>query len=93
MDEFKELSDFLGTQIEKLKSINNTTMTLEEQNQQDLTYFRMNMLQAEIEMQGMIAENKQRELRGESMAYTADAFINLIEKHNIHHNKFPFAKG
>jgi len=93
MDKFEELSDFLGTQIEKLKSINNTTMTLEEQNQQDLTYFKMNMLQAEIEMQGMIAENKQRELRGESMAYTADAFINLIEKHNIHHNKFPFAKG
>jgi hypothetical protein len=67
-------------------------MTPEELYQQELTYFRMNMLQAEIEMQGMIAENKQREHRGESMAYDEKAFIDLIEKHNIHHNQFPFVK-
>jgi hypothetical protein len=67
-------------------------MSNEEQNAQDLVYFKMQMLQAEIEMQGMIAENKQREHRGESLAYDEKAFFDLIEKHNIHHNQFPFAK-
>ena len=42
--------------------------------------------QAFIELQGMIAENKQRELRGESMAYTYDEITSLIEKHGIHQN-------
>lgn len=51
------------------------------------------MLQAEIEMNGMIADNKQREMRGESMAYTEDDFAALVEKHGIHHNKFPAYKG
>lgn len=59
----------------------------------DLLYFQMNMLQAEIEMNGMIAENKQRELLGESMAYRDKDFIDLIERYNIHHNAFPFYKG
>jgi len=67
-------------------------MTYEEQYQQELTYFRMNMLQAEIEMQGMIAENKQRELLGHDLTYSEKDFKDLIEKYNIHHNKFPFAK-
>jgi hypothetical protein len=59
----------------------------------DLLYFQMNMLQAEIEMNGMIAENKQREVLGESMAYRDKDFIDLIERYNIHHNAFPFYKG
>ncbi len=67
-------------------------MAHEELHQQELTYFRMNMLQAEIEMQGMIAENKQREQKGESLAYDEKAFNSLIEKHGIFHNKFPFAQ-
>lgn len=67
-------------------------MTYEEENAQNLAYFKMNMLQAEIEMNAMIAENKQREHRGESMAYTETDFMKLIEKHDVHHNKFPFAK-
>jgi hypothetical protein len=56
----------------------------------DLVYFQMELLQAEIEMNGMIAENKQREHEGKSLAYVEKDFINLIEKYGIHHNKFPF---
>ena len=56
----------------------------------DLLYFKMQLIQAEIEMNGMIAENKQREKLGQSMAYVEKDFIGLIEKHNIHHNAFPF---
>jgi hypothetical protein len=67
-------------------------MTQEEENLQSLVYFKMNMLQAEIELQGMIAENKTRELRGESLAYNEKAFTALIEKYGIHHNQFPFGK-
>lgn len=67
-------------------------MTFEEQYQQDLTYFKMNMLQAEIEMQGMIAENKTQEQKGEPIFYNEKSFKALIEKHSIHHNAFPFAK-
>ena len=65
-------------------------MTQEQEYDKNLTYFKMNMLQAEIEMQGMIAENKQREHRGESLAYGEAAFNNLITKHGIYHNNFPF---
>lgn len=55
----------------------------------ELLYFKMNMLQAEIEMNAMIAENKQREACGESMAYRDSNFMSLIEKYGIHHNAFP----
>lgn len=59
-------------------------------NDQELLYFRMQLLQAEITMHGMIAENKQRELLGDSPAYTEKQFNALIEEFGIHHNKFPF---
>ena len=58
-----------------------------------LIYFQMQMLQAEIELKGMIAENKQREHLHLSMAYTYDDFMNLIKKYSIHHNAFPFRDG
>lgn len=67
-------------------------MSSEEENQQNLAYFKMNMLQAEIEMQGMIAENKCQEAKGEKPFYDEKSFKALIEKYNIHHNAFPFAK-
>ena len=56
----------------------------------ELLYFKMRMLQAEIEMQAMIADNKTREQEGLSLAYGETAFMNLIEKYGIHHNAFPF---
>lgn len=68
-------------------------MTQDDINQQDLLYFKMNLIQAEIEMQGMIAENKIQEMKGESLFYNEKSFKALIEKHNIHHNAFPFLKG
>lgn len=59
----------------------------------ELLYFKMNMLQAEIKMYGMIAENKQREVSGQSMAYSDEDFIKLIDEYRIHHNAFPLRRG
>ena len=59
----------------------------------EILYFKMQMLQAEIEMNAMIAENKQRELSGQSLAYTEKSFLDLIDRYGIHHNKFPFYSG
>lgn len=42
-------------------------------------YIRQILFDAECQLQGMIAENKWRESRNESLAYTEDAFINLSE--------------
>jgi hypothetical protein len=39
-----------------------------------------------IEAMGMQAENKQRKILGQSMAYNDDSFFNLIEKYGINHN-------
>lgn len=61
--------------------------------ERDLLYFKMQLLQAEIEMNGMIAENKFRESNGESVAYGYSHFKDLIEEYGIHHNQFPFYKG
>lgn len=58
--------------------------------EEELLYFKMQLLQAEIVMNGMIAENKQREILGHSMAYTDEDFVRLIDEYGIHHNKFPF---
>lgn len=44
------------------------------------------MLQARIEMEGMIAENQYRIHSGQSLAYGEEAFTALIEKYGIHHN-------
>lgn len=65
----------------------------EIQNEQQVLEFKMRMLQAEIEMNAMIAENKQREILGHSLAYGENDFIALIEKHKIHDNAFPVYKG
>lgn len=51
-----------------------------------LVYIRSQILCAEIEMQGMIAENRQRELRGESMAYVEEDFALIPIRYGIHSN-------
>jgi hypothetical protein len=51
--------------------------------EQRLIYVRSILLQAEIEMQAMIAENKIREAEGKSLAYDEEAFMNLIEKYGL----------
>jgi len=39
-----------------------------------------------IEMEGMKAENMQREFKGEAMAYDEKAFTDLITKYGIYSN-------
>jgi len=68
-------------------------MTEDEQHQMELTYFRMNMLQAEIEMNAMISENQICFMKQLDPKYGYNDFMALIEKHGIHHNKFPFRAG
>lgn len=46
-------------------------------------YIKARLLQAEIEMNGMIAENKQREIEGNSMAYAEQDFLCLILDYGI----------
>ena len=41
---------------------------------------------ATIRALGMQAENKQREYLGQSMAYTEDAFVKVIEEEGLHWN-------
>jgi len=55
-----------------------------------LVYMQMQITQAAIQAQGMVAENKQREIEGKSMAYTHADFAALIEEYGIYHNNFPF---
>lgn len=57
----------------------------------DHLYFKMQLLQAEIEMNAMRAENMQREALGQSMAYGESDFMALIDKYGIYHNMFPFS--
>jgi len=59
----------------------------------ELTYFKMNILQAEIEMNGMIAENKIMANKDNSVKYGYDDFVALIEKYHIYHNAFPFVEN
>jgi len=59
----------------------------------EVLYFKMHLLQAEIEMQAMIVTNKQRESEGKAFAYTEADFFNLIDKYSIHDNAFPYYKG
>ena len=61
--------------------------------QAQLVYMEMQIMQARIKLEGMIAANKERELVGESLAYNEKAFLDLIEECSIHHNAFPFYRG
>jgi hypothetical protein len=51
-----------------------------------IAYINAMVTCANIELAGMIAENKQREIKGESMAYVEDDFKRIILTHGIHHN-------
>jgi hypothetical protein len=64
----------------------------EQQNENEMLYFKMSLLQAEIKMQGMIAENKVREMNNHDLTYKEDDFERLIEEYGIHHNAFPMLK-
>lgn len=62
-------------------------------NEHELVYFKMQLLQAEIEMNAMIAENQHRIICDNQISYGEKEFIALIEKHGIYHNAFPFYRG
>ena len=52
----------------------------------DALYVKSQIVCAEIEMNAMIAENKQREIEGKSMAFTEEHFMKLLEQYEINHN-------
>jgi len=52
-------------------------------NNQILTYINSQVACALIEMHGMVAENKQRESDGRSMAYTQNDFDDLSVRYKI----------
>ena len=54
-----------------------------------LLQFELRMLAARIEMEGMIAENIQREIEGQSMAYTEEAFFSIEERNSIRPEDYP----
>lgn len=56
------------------------------QDLKNIEYHRTMMLQAEIRMQAMIAENKVRESNGDAPAYGEKQFLALIEEFGVHHN-------
>lgn len=59
----------------------------------ELLYFQMNMLQLEVEMIAMKLENEIALGCGTEVPYRYEDFMNLINKHGVHHNKFPFYSG
>lgn len=59
----------------------------------EMLYFKMNMLQMECAMQGMIAENNYLMSRGEKACYRRENFDALVKEFGVHHNNFPFYKG
>ena len=53
---------------------------------QKVAYVQAQTVCAMAEIMGMQAENMQRAVLGDSMAYDADAFFSVIEKYGIHNN-------
>ena len=60
------------------------SVTFEEQAR--LMYVQGRIMAAAIEMQGMAAENTQRTILGQSMAYTEKDFAYLIDAYGLGHN-------
>jgi hypothetical protein len=46
------------------------------------------LLCARIELEGMLAENKQREMNGEALAYSEQDIRKLINDYGLGHNSF-----
>ena len=66
---------------------------MREKFEQDCLEFNMHLLQAEIEMNGMVAENKFLTDNGNSVRYGYDEFTALITKYHIHDNALPAYQG
>ena len=59
---------------------------MEDRTMENFAYQLTMLMQARIEMEGMIAENQHRASNGHSPLYGYDEFVALIDKHGIHHN-------
>ena len=55
--------------------------------EQRLLFIRGRLLEAEIRMNGMIADNKICEARGETPRYEFEHFEKLINDNNLSHNE------
>jgi hypothetical protein len=53
---------------------------------QKAAYVFAQAVAAQAEIEGMKAENTQREAQGYSIAYDAHAFLSVIERYGLHHN-------
>jgi hypothetical protein len=51
-----------------------------------VAYLNSQITCAMIEAMGMQAENKQREILGQSPAYVENSFMQLLDKYGLHHN-------
>jgi len=54
--------------------------------EQRLIYTEGIILQAKIELEAMLAANREREVLGLSLAFTDKDIEGLIEKYGMHHN-------
>ncbi len=54
--------------------------------EQNIVYIQSQIACATIRALGMQAENEQRKVLDQSMAYTDEDFYSLIEEYGIHHN-------
>ena len=55
-------------------------------NEETIVYINAQTACALIKMEAMKAENMQRQILGQSMAYNEKDFTGLIDKYGIHHN-------
>jgi len=61
-------------------------------NEQERLYFKMCLLQAEIALEGMKAQNVINMRDYGCPKYTEADFLGLIDKYSVYHNAFPFNK-
>jgi hypothetical protein len=61
--------------------------------EQDVLEFKMNLLRAEIELNGMKAENDLCYMRQWEPKYVYNDFASLIEKYRIYDNALPTCRG
>ena len=54
--------------------------------EQRLVYVQGMILQARIKLESMLVANKEREMRGESLAYGEAEIYGIIDECGIHHN-------
>ena len=62
---------------------------------QNVAYVNSQIASAMIELEAMKATNAERELHGQAQAWNEDAFISLIDKYQLDHNRVltNFQKG